>query len=93
MPRHRKDITPEELAAFQARTKEKNKISQARASKKYAQTEPAKAYKKARAFLCHDCRATKKHILKVHQTGKHAIRMRTPLLLVSTALAEDLLQR
>ena len=46
MPRHRKDITPEELAAFQARTKEKNKISQARASKKYAQTAPAKAYKK-----------------------------------------------
>lgn len=46
MTRHRKDITPEELAAFQARTKEKNKISQARAYKKYAQTDSCKEYKK-----------------------------------------------
>ena len=42
MPRHKKDITPEELAAFQAESKRKNKISQKRAKAKYGKTEPAK---------------------------------------------------
>ena len=56
MPRHRKDISPEELAAFQAETKRKNKISQKRAKAKYGKTEPAKEnqrqyYKKNKAAL------------------------------------------
>lgn len=43
MPRHRKDITEEELAEFRAESERKRKISLAKAKAKYQKTEKGKA--------------------------------------------------
>ena len=75
MPRHRKDITEEELAIFKAESERKRRISLAKAKAKYQRTEKGKAgarkyYEKNRDQLVEKARDTRRFNREKHHSNR-----------------------